>query len=235
MIEWKDRQNVPAEVTPDPSVAGNFAYGQAKWISERILDKAAQLGIFQATSIRIGQLSGAPNGMWNAHEWFPSICQLAKSVGSLPDTDMVSKLSLIAISFNQLTSIFSKEVAWLPSDIAASFVLDVKDCSVPYLNLSHPTPFSLRHIFTSMAKLLNLPLVPFADWIKLVSSSSNDLHLKTRSTMLLQFFGDMKELPTEPKLDLEVSLAKSPVLRTAQASEISNEDVEKWLKCWKLL
>ncbi|KAF5347380.1 hypothetical protein D9758_011283 [Tetrapyrgos nigripes] len=213
--QWKDRQNVPAEATPDPSVAGSFAYGQAKWISERILDKATQLGIVQATSIRIGQLCGAPNGMWNAHEWFPSICQLAKSVASLPDTDM--------------------EVAWLPSDVAASFVLGVKDCSVPYLNLSHPTPFSLRHIFASMAKLLNLPLVPFEDWIQLISSSPNDLHLKTRTTMLLQFVGDVKELPTEPKLDLDVSLAKSPALRMAQASAVSDEDVKKWLKCWKLL
>ncbi|KAF5370381.1 hypothetical protein D9758_006891 [Tetrapyrgos nigripes] len=212
---YKDHQKVPAQPMDDPSVAGNFTYGQAKWISERVLDKAAHFGILDVTIIRIGQLCGAPNGMWNPQEWFPSICQVSKSVGSFPNLDT--------------------EVAWLPSGVAVSFILDVKDCSVPYLNLCHPTPLSLQPISTIIATLLNVPLIPFREWIGLLSSSPDNLNLKARSAMLLQFLGDAKEIPVESNLDLSLSLAKSPSLERARSSTIGVGDVEKWLTYWKLL
>jgi thioester reductase-like protein len=37
--------------------------------------------------IRVGQMSGAANGLWNTKEWFPSLVQAGQIVGALPGED----------------------------------------------------------------------------------------------------------------------------------------------------
>ena len=37
--------------------------------------------------IRVGQVSGAQNGLWNTKEWFPSLVQAAQIIGALPGED----------------------------------------------------------------------------------------------------------------------------------------------------
>jgi thioester reductase-like protein len=37
--------------------------------------------------IRMGQISGAANGLWNTKEWFPSLVQAGQIVGALPGED----------------------------------------------------------------------------------------------------------------------------------------------------
>ncbi|KAF5354614.1 hypothetical protein D9757_012341 [Collybiopsis confluens] len=220
--DWPSGQKVPAQAISDPTMTGGLPYGQAKWISEQILDEAQQLGVIKLSVLRVGQLSGAPNGVWNPQEWFPSVCQVGKSMGALPTLD--------------------HHVAWLPTDVSACFIVDVKNCPVPYLNLTHPTAFPLQPVMNAISTRLKLSLTSAESWIDQLHSfqlqlhsSTGDLNLKARVGMLLQLLHNKKEFPTESALDLTLSLAYSPSLFAMQLTTIGDKEIESWLKYWKLL
>ncbi|KAF8993889.1 hypothetical protein BDQ17DRAFT_1431390 [Cyathus striatus] len=72
---------VPAEVSI------GTGYSESKWVSEQILNYVSQTRTIQTTIVRVGQLSGGPNGSWNGKEWFPSMVQASKALGALPLDD----------------------------------------------------------------------------------------------------------------------------------------------------
>lgn len=77
----------PEEPIVDPvGVVPSSGYAESKWLGERIL---ATADLPNATTVRIGQLSGGENGYWNEKEWFPALVSSAQIVGCLPDLDGV--------------------------------------------------------------------------------------------------------------------------------------------------
>ena len=62
-------------------------YGESKWVSEELLRSTAGV---RYLVIRVGQLSGAANGNWNANEWLPAMVQSATKLGCLPGDDRAS-------------------------------------------------------------------------------------------------------------------------------------------------
>lgn len=80
--------NVPSPVLEvsfdDPSVAGDQGYGEAKFVAERIIDRACKSGL-RATILRGGQLSGSTtDGYWAPSEYIPSLFRVSKKLGCLP-------------------------------------------------------------------------------------------------------------------------------------------------------
>lgn len=68
----------------DPSVTGDQGYGEAKFVAERIIDKACASGL-RGTIIRAGQLSGSTtDGYWTPSEYMPSLFRVSKMLGCLP-------------------------------------------------------------------------------------------------------------------------------------------------------
>ena len=59
-------------------------YSQSKWVSERMLEVAAEQTSLQPVIIRVGQVSGGVNGCWNPLEWIPGIVQSASLTKALP-------------------------------------------------------------------------------------------------------------------------------------------------------
>jgi thioester reductase-like protein len=77
-----------AEAIVGAETALGTGYSESKWVAEKILEASASRGL-DARVIRVGQLSGAANGLWNTKEWFPALIQGGQAVGCLPDGDWV--------------------------------------------------------------------------------------------------------------------------------------------------
>lgn len=74
----------------DPTVPIGQGYTESKWVSEQILEIATKETGLSTTIVRLGQISGNPNGYWNEKEWFPTIVKSALYVQCLPDMPGVS-------------------------------------------------------------------------------------------------------------------------------------------------
>ncbi|KAJ7463788.1 hypothetical protein FB451DRAFT_1180248 [Mycena latifolia] len=84
---WRaDRQNASILRFLFTSCCYGSGYGESKYISERIL---AASGL-QATSFRIGQVTGAAtNGAWSTTDWVPAIVKSSIALGSFPSNASV--------------------------------------------------------------------------------------------------------------------------------------------------
>ena len=81
-------QSIPEEVIPTDSSPGPNGYAESKYLSERLLDYAAQKLSIDTAFARVGQIAGPVShaGLWNKAEWFPSLVISSLHVGAIPDS-----------------------------------------------------------------------------------------------------------------------------------------------------
>ena len=104
-------QNIPEEVISTESAPGPNGYAESKFLSERLLDHAAQKLSIDTAFARVGQIAGPVRhpGLWNKAEWFPSLVISSLHVGAIPD-------SLGATMGN---------IDWVPIDDLAEILVDL--------------------------------------------------------------------------------------------------------------
>jgi thioester reductase-like protein len=88
--------DIPGHAIPEQSINDATAvtsqpgYGKAKFIAERILDRAAKQGLNVAI-VRCGQLAGnSVTGAWNSKEYIPILLQTCQTLGFIPEHFQVS-------------------------------------------------------------------------------------------------------------------------------------------------
>ncbi|KAL4248625.1 Adenylate-forming Reductase [Abortiporus biennis] len=196
----------PATEEPilDPAIVVGSGYGEAKWISERILASASEKTGLKTTSVRIGQLAGDKSGHWNEREWFPSIVKSGIFTECLPNVPGEGL------------------VTWLPTYDAARILIQMRYSDEPILHLvnSHPVPW--RTIVQAIANEIRVPLVPYEDWLTKLRDSLSESVLSEVENMdqnpalkLLEFyqsatFGEGKDEPLGV-VRLDISKAKRTV------------------------
>lgn len=81
-------QRIPEEVISTDSAPGPNGYAESKYLSERLLDHAAQRLSVDTVFARVGQIAGPVRhaGLWNKTEWFPSLVISSLHVGAIPDS-----------------------------------------------------------------------------------------------------------------------------------------------------
>ncbi|KAH9475986.1 putative NRPS-like protein biosynthetic cluster [Psilocybe cubensis] len=231
----------PEEVVTDSRYAVGNGYGESKYVAERVL---AQSGL-QATSFRIGQITGgAPNGAWATTDWVPILLKSSIALGALP--------SAIGV------------VSWLPMHAVSQAILDVAWSSLataePALNIVHPRPISWDTVFSFINEALvqegavkaPLPIVTFQEWFALLEkvaaagNSGSDQVLKDIPAIkLLDFFrlnAKMDEILRKQGDDTVESggLATFSTAKIASISEtvgalspLEQADASLWIKYWK--
>ena len=104
-------QAIPEEVISTESAPGPNGYAESKFLSERLLDHAAQNLSVDTAFARVGQIAGPVRhaGLWNKAEWFPSLVISSLHVGAIPD-------SLGATMGN---------IDWVPIDDLAEILVDL--------------------------------------------------------------------------------------------------------------
>lgn len=122
------------------------------------------------------------------------------------------------------------------------------------LHIVHPRPVEWNVLFEPIAKVLNIPMVGYSEWLsslnKAAEGNASEKDLKENPALkLVDFF---RTFPTstlsEPsssassgadeamglkRLALNESLKVSEALRACP--KLSAEDAQKWLVCWKLV
>ena len=139
-------------------------------------------------------------------------------------------------------------VAWLPVDDAAVALVDFTDSAEKVLHLRHPRPVTWPDVFKHFSSELNLPLVPYTDWVTRLEHglvASNDASATRgleHGLRLLDIFRLLVD-PNEPRpdfmgklvphMDMTHALEASTTLRDGKVTEIGPEDVHRWIEYWR--
>ncbi|KAG1767497.1 putative aminoadipate reductase [Suillus placidus] len=152
-LGWSPSQGpVPEKLLGDPAMAIGSGYGESKHVAEQIIARSG----LQATSLRVGQITGGPTGAWATTDWVPILVKSSLALGSLLDLPGV--------------------VSWTPADRVAAAALDIalSETHVPLVNVIHPRPVPWRTIFEGVRDALvasgqtkhPLPLEPYSGWMQ---------------------------------------------------------------------
>ncbi|KZV91528.1 hypothetical protein EXIGLDRAFT_769873, partial [Exidia glandulosa HHB12029] len=199
-----------------PSDAMDNGYSKSKWIAESLV---AEFG----TVVRVGVVSGAPNGAWDSSHWVPAMLAASRVVGSVPVADTT--------------------VSWIPLASAATAITDIVLApeleKAQVLHLIHPRPVQWSTLMTHLGP--NVKTEDFTSWVRRLEDGNLNEMVKP-ALRLLDFFRDMrdraqggKEKEKEgaydgfmvPRLDMSRMLAVSPSLRNL--APLGEEDVRSWL------
>ncbi|TGO54745.1 hypothetical protein BELL_1497g00010 [Botrytis elliptica] len=171
--------DVPENVITDTSASLPMGYSESKFIAENLLAYAADKFSHVSISIaRVGQIAGpvSTTGIWNKHEWFPSLVLSSIHLRIIPES---------------LDSTDRSEVDWVPidliADILVELVLSQRNDHNHGAKVYHPVNPVLvpwksllpRIIETATEGQENkITPVPFAKWIERVRKDAEDLHSK---------------------------------------------------------
>ncbi|KAF9649184.1 acetyl-CoA synthetase-like protein [Thelephora ganbajun] len=222
VIALTDAPGLVPERPATPESATLNGYSQSKWVSEQVLQLAAEETSLRPVIIRVGQVSGGINGSWNPLEWIPGIVQSAGLTKSLP-------------------SMGGKLVSLIPLQACSQALvqaLDTKTTSpVLHLHLVNPTPSQWDSIFGYVAEKLDVSLVPFTRWLpRLKEASTTVKNPQEHSALhLLEFYESLglegrSEVGGLPSCNTEVSRSVCPVLRELTSAKA--EEIQGWLDYW---
>ena len=146
-----------------------------------------------------------------------------------------------------LTSDDYKDISWIPAEAAAQAVVELRKSAAPILHLANPHRVPWSTITEPLAKTLNLPTLPYHEWLDLLEKSGADLDADSEieglrvnpALRILEFFRSGKDekspKSTEalglPLLDISNALQDTPSL--ASLAPIGQGDLDLWLTYWK--
>ncbi|KDQ13755.1 hypothetical protein BOTBODRAFT_160018 [Botryobasidium botryosum FD-172 SS1] len=225
--DWKSTKPVPEDSLKDPAVAIGSGYSESKWVSERILQIAADETALRPVIVRVGQLSGAANGSWNQREWLPSLVRSGQVLGVLPQAEGM--------------------VSWVSLSIAAAAIIELRNSAQTTHNLVHPRPVSWASLFDAFAASLGVQLVPFPEWFSRLEGSfkleESEIELTKRNPALalLDHFRSLvsargrpgEEVFGMPRLEMAKTVGEAGSLREENLARLGGEDVERWLNYWR--
>ncbi|PBK71685.1 acetyl-CoA synthetase-like protein [Armillaria solidipes] len=210
------------EPLADPAISAGWGYGESKWVAEYILEEAAKTTTLKPVIVRTGQLTGGANGAWNIKEWFPSLVKSSQDLKCLPDVP--------------------GSASWIPIDIAAKALVELRLSKCRYIHLLHPRPVTASIILQRVSSALRIPLVPYSQWIGAIEQTSQNegsdrAASETPALQLLEFFrsqgsgntnnGEAFGFPSLQTTNLEQSAT------LGNLRQLGIEDVDKWLNYWR--
>ncbi|TFY63805.1 hypothetical protein EVG20_g6168 [Dentipellis fragilis] len=217
------------ETPIDAKIAVGFGYAESKWVGEKILETAAAKTALRPVDIRVGQMAGGLNGNWTIAEWLPSLIRSSVHLGALPDCE--------------------GEVSWIPLDLAATAVDEFRHSSSEIVHLIHPRPVPWSTVFRAFSSALNIPLIPYADWLARLDKSAEGVQpfadtnefSNNPALRLLDWFhsawSDNGAKATEalgfPKLQTVNAKLASPTLADEHLAQVGEKDVLSWVGYWK--
>ncbi|KAI3319856.1 putative NRPS-like enzyme [Xylariaceae sp. AK1471] len=111
----------------DLSMAAHMGYGESKLVSECLLGKAAKICGVRSATCRVGIVAGPiekRQGMWNKHEYIPSIIASSQNLGAFPcafpGRDRIDWLPVDKVS-KILLEILHSASSKLSEDLAQTF------------------------------------------------------------------------------------------------------------------
>ncbi|KAF8898051.1 hypothetical protein CPB84DRAFT_1748061 [Gymnopilus junonius] len=224
--EYSSEEYAPEAPIVDPKISIQTGYIESKWVAERLFQLASENYGLKTNVVRVGLLSGGSNGCWDPSQWFPAIAQSASYLGCLPDGEDL--------------------ISWIPVDLAAAAIVDMRRAENQTLHLVHPKPVKWNTVMKALATSLGVPLVPYVEWFARLESSSNDADEKTsgrqtehsraalRMTHFYRIALSASSHQTESmgllaKVVTDNALNASPSLRSEDVQPLGEHDVKNGL------
>ncbi|KZT73191.1 acetyl-CoA synthetase-like protein [Daedalea quercina L-15889] len=256
-------QNAPAdqlcpESPVDPFWTDASGYAESKWVSEQILYAAAAQAKANTLVVRVGQVCGGPDGIWNASEWYPALVQSASKLGCYPDDDKVRAHPFPSLQPRRSGTANPRcvqAVNWIPLDIATDAITEFRRApdATHTVNLAHPRPAPWHTLAQAASDALSVPIVPFPTWLEKLEAQAvaygaqspaaqaetirglRALHLLPMFRGMLQKEGKAKGRIALAMADMDVRLAQaaSPTLADPAVRQLSAEDVKRWVAYWR--
>ncbi|EPQ51233.1 acetyl-CoA synthetase-like protein [Gloeophyllum trabeum ATCC 11539] len=214
---------IPEGPAEDCRVALGTGYSESKWVAERLLSLAAEQASLPVTVVRLGQLTGARNGYWSEREWFPVLIKSALSVKCLP--------------------MLTGTVSWLPPEVSAAALVELCSSDQSFAHLVNPKHSQILPVMERVSKKLNVPLVPYQEWLSRIVESYRstplpevDILKRNPALRLLGFFkaarsGEHLEPLGTVKLDTRNTVTAARSL-DEDTRELTEEDVDRWMRGW---
>jgi len=237
----KDRF-VPEEPIQGRNCALDLGYAEAKLVCEKMIEQASRdYPQVQVGYARVGQVSGAQNGFWNADEHFVAVLAASHKIGKLPNLQGVSPVPLLRVDqVRNLINIANsaQTLSWLPVDTAAAAVaeilLDHRPLQLVY-HLENPVRQSWQEMITYLAQELGIDagqIIPFERWLEEVKHlPAQENPARELTNFVHKEFRKMS--CGEVILDTTVARQSSATLRRQGA--IQQEQVGAYLRYWKNL
>jgi len=244
---------VPEHILPDLGTPELIDHGQLKYLSERLLDYAAQhLGI-NTISVRTRQVAGAARTAtsWNRQEWLPSLVASSTFISALP------------APISPPTQVSADEpINWIPMDYLADVLVELglntkltasKDnVGAKIYQITHPHAVPRAQLLPAVQQGLRasgmsseLPVIPYVEWYELLKAKSTEAEENTdqanaallahnHPTMrLMDFFWGMHyqgDSGLRMKLAMEKTLEVSQTLRNME--QLKPEWMAGWTQDW---
>jgi thioester reductase-like protein len=225
---WTHQEPVPESLLTDMSLASP-GYGQSKLIGDLVLSQGAERLGLPVSVLRVGQIAGSRSeqGIWNAHEWLPTIIASSLGMGKLP-----SDLGTLDM------------VDWVCIEDVAATVLEIAGitCRQPlskisgHFNVVNPTRLQWRELALSVQEYYEqqgrkLELVSLASWVETIEESLKH-GTETPAVKLLDTFRSM--LVKTPEECTTFSTAEivslSPTLN--KTGPINPQMMKLWCRQW---
>lgn len=167
---------VGEDFSDDPITAGGMGYGRSKWVVEKVMERAKEVGA-RAGVLRIGQLVGdTERGVWNETEAWPLMFKSANTTGALP--------------------ILDERPSWLPVDQAGRAISEIvlSTLSSPELAAPHANVY---HVLNSQCSQwsdildglkqggLKFDAVERREWVQKLSKSNPDVEANPTYKLLV--------------------------------------------------
>ncbi|KAK8051651.1 hypothetical protein PG993_003036 [Apiospora rasikravindrae] len=227
---WAETGPVPEVPVRDPNAA-ILGYGQAKLVSEQIIERAVETSGLRATVCRIGVVAGPVQrleGLWNRHEYIPALINSSAYLGLLPEEFPGRDL-----------------VDWLPVDMVPPTLLEILDslerspvpinAHMQVFHISNPKKVTWATFVEYPCMNITLPKATFAAWLeRLEDSSRQSLQDVERNpaSKLTEFYKRISERNRQPIMETSRAEAASETLRTVGA--VNADWVARWIRQWGL-
>lgn len=116
-------------------------------------------------------------------------------------------------------------------------IVEMRNTDVLVADLVHPNPISWNTVFSRFSELLNVPLVPYAEWLQKLESQLNVQGSDLHALRLLNMY---KNIKLESGFDVEATLAnvaddnaKNGSSSLKNAAKLTVEDADRWMGYWK--
>ncbi|KAI8624079.1 hypothetical protein F5Y19DRAFT_491643 [Xylariaceae sp. FL1651] len=161
---WNAADGPVPETRPEDLRLPSTGYRRSKLVASLVLGDAAKAGGFPVTVIRVGQIAGSElethTGIWNRHEWVPSIIASSAHLKALPG-DLGQKNS----------------IDWLPVEKMVSLIFDVAGTS-GYFHGVNPAATTWTELAPAIQEFYGKDRIPellsFGDWVARLEDSQDD-------------------------------------------------------------
>ena len=233
------KKRVPETIVSDPSAPSQMGYGESKYVSEHVLNRATEEsgGAISTAVLRIGQIAGpvkSSKAAWPAREWLPSLVISSGTVGALPD------------SLGRMD-----QVDWVPVDLLADSITELLDDGHAWdhgkdggernqssvFHVVNPNAVAWAELLPSLKGQIGVDkIVPLKDWVELVRQGPEEDSSKDRNPAkkILQFYEVLANTAgsetSQKRFELQNMGCCSDTFKNLQP--VSGEWLTKWARQW---